>query len=251
MDDPADPVLLRAAATLMLVRDVAPSDGPGIEVLLLRRSADAVFLPGAYVFPGGAVDPADERPATAVLSQDLDDIGASRLLGLPTGGLAFWVAALRECFEETGILLARPRGAGRPPAAGRLAELRRSLDSGRLDFTELCGRDDLVLATDAVEYVSHWITPEGSVRRYDTRFFVAEAPAGQVAAHDNRETVATLWIQPSDALARGRSGEIRLATPTVANLTDLARYRSVAEVLSWAQKLKEQGGHGVGPVPLG
>ena len=211
---------------------------------MLRRNLASTFVAGAYVFPGGSVDPGDAAPDALALCDGRDDADASVLLGVDSGGLAFWVAALRECFEEAGVLVARrsegAEGSGRllehpdEETAARLDAARRQLNAGRTGFVEVCRREELVLAADTVHYVSHWITPEVAPRRYDTRFFVTAAPAGQDARHDDAETVASQWIRPTDALDRYRAGEIELLPPTVANFTSLARFGTVAEVLAWA-----------------
>ncbi len=156
---------------------------------MLRRNLASEFVAGAYVFPGGSVDPEDRGPEALALCDGRDDAEASALLGVDSGGLAFWFAVLRECFEEAGVLVARRRATGGGPArmledlesadAARLAAYRRDLNAGRIGMVEICRREDLVLAADTVHYVSHWITPEVSPRRFDTRFFVTAAPHGQ------------------------------------------------------------------------
>ncbi|MGH9034335.1 MAG: NUDIX hydrolase, partial [Acidimicrobiia bacterium] len=190
---PAPAVEIRPAATLMLVRDGAD----GIEVLMLRRHPDAVFAADAWVFPGGAVDPSDgDLPPAAV--PGVTDGDASATIGVHSGGLAFFVAAVRECFEEAGVLLARTAGGGDLDIssdldATRFARHRRDLLAGRRSLAEMLGTEDLVLDLADVFYVSHWITPPGPPRRFDTRFFVAAAPGGQAATHDTAETVESVW----------------------------------------------------------
>lgn len=223
---------LREAATVVLVRDGA--DGP--EVCLLRRTADAVFAPGAHVFPGGALDPADHALVTHAACAPRSDEVASRALGVERGGLAYWIAAVRECFEEAGVLLAR-RVDGRPlelddPAvARRFAEHRRALTSGELTLAALCEAESLVLELDAIFYLSHWITPPGAPRRYDTRFFVAAAPESHVVVPDGSEVVADLWCRPHDALRRHAAGEVDLILPTARSLEVLARFESTTTLV--------------------
>jgi 8-oxo-dGTP pyrophosphatase MutT (NUDIX family) len=155
------------------------------------------------------------------------------------------VAALRECFEEAGVLLVQRRAdsdAGRgdlldtsdPATARRFAEHRDAVNAGTARLLDVCRQEDLVLAADTVHYVSRWVTPELAPRRYDTRFFVTVAPPGQVARHDDSETIATIWVRPADALARGERGEIQLLPPTIANLKSIEPYRTSAEVMAWA-----------------
>jgi len=243
-------VPVRDAATVMLVRDaVAPDGGPDVEVCMLRRNLASEFVAGAYVFPGGAVDPGDLGAAMEARCHGLSDTEASSVLGVDSGGLAFWVAALRECFEEAGVLVAyRPPSAGGPPAlldttppgeAARFVAHRAGVNAGTTSLLEVVEEEDLTLAVDAVRYVDRWITPELAPRRYDTRFFVTAAPPGQVARHDDGETIASLWIRPVDALARFEAGEIELLPPTITCLRRLGAFRSTGAVLAWAASVTE------------
>lgn len=226
--------LVRDAATVMLVRH-APAGG--IEVLMVQRNLRSEFVGGAHVFPGGAVDEADRMAALEELCVGADDAACSARLGLEHGGLGLFVAAVRECFEEAGILLARRPGDGPalsfndPEVAARFVAHRAAVAAGR-PLAELLVEEGLVLDVARLHYASHWITPEGAPRRYDTRFFVAEAPPEQVPLHDERETVASLWIAPADALARHQRDEIDLILPTIRNLEELARHRSVAGLVA-------------------
>jgi 8-oxo-dGTP pyrophosphatase MutT (NUDIX family) len=242
-------VPLRDAATVMLVRDAVDGSGdPTVEVCMLRRNLASEFVAGAYVFPGGSVDPADRGEAADELCRGLTDAEASRILGIPSGGLAFWVAALRECFEEAGVLLAQPRDEADgtavldttdPVERARFEAHRREINEGRTGLLDVCRAEGLVLGVDAVHYVSHWITPELAPRRYDTRFFVTTAPPGQVARHDEGETIASVWMRPQDALARFEAGEIELLPPTVDNLGKLAAHTSTEAVMAWARAVRD------------
>ena len=239
MTDPAPAVEIRPAATLMLVRDGVD----GMEVLMLRRNPAAVFAADAWVFPGGAVDPVDaDVPATAVLGPT--DSDASTTIGVPSGGLAFFVAAARECFEEAGVLLARHAGTGAVLDTSsdldslRFGKHRRELLAGRRSLTEMIAAEDLILDLTDVVYVSRWITPQGPPRRFDTRFFLAAAPGGQVASHDTSETVESVWTTPSLALDRRRAGDIHLVFPTIKNLEALARFDTTAELLAAARAIR-------------
>ena len=230
---PAAGMAVHPAATLMLLR----GGEAALEVLMLRRHPESVFAADAWVFPGGRVDPAD---GVAVGPADAD---ASRALGLPSGGLAFWVAAARECFEEAGILLARHAGTGdwldttTHWGAARLSDYRAEVHAGRRSLVDVLAAEDLVLDLSDVHYVSHWITPPGGVRRFDTRFFVAPAPSGQVASHDRSEMVESVWTTPTDALARHAAGEVHLVFPTIKNLQALARFPSASGVLRAARSI--------------
>jgi glyoxylase-like metal-dependent hydrolase (beta-lactamase superfamily II)/8-oxo-dGTP pyrophosphatase MutT (NUDIX family) len=207
-DIPARPVP-RPAATVILLRD-APG---GPEVMLLQRTQSAVFLGGAYVFPGGATDAAD---ADARIQK--------RCLGAVSADppLPYRVAAIRECFEEAGILMACTKD-GAPIDAARADAL---MPYRHKPFVELLEREDLYLQPDALAYYAHWITAPGRARRFDTRFFLAVAPAGQAGSHDANETVHHLWIRPAEALERGAKNEIELVFATQQTLHDLKQHPS-------------------------
>jgi 8-oxo-dGTP pyrophosphatase MutT (NUDIX family) len=228
----------------MLVRDSA--DGSCLEVCMLRRHLDSDFVGGAYVFPGGKLDESDRGQAARDASTGRTDAEASALLGVPSGGLAFWVAVLRECFEEAGVLLAYS-GDGRDLALldtdggvrrKRIAAMRHRLNRGETDFLDECRAEGLSLAVDRVHYFSHWITPEPAPKRYDTRFFVAALPAGQAPVHDDYETVETVWVRPADALERARRRELDIIFPTMKNLEAIARFATSAELLAAAAAIE-------------
>jgi len=226
----------RPAATLVLVRDT----GAGMEVFMIRRSQAAEFVGGAHVFPGGAVDAADASDELAAHCEGLVDVEASRLLGVERGGLAYWAAALRECFEEAGLLLAfDERGEyadlNQPQHVEVFAQWRESVRAGKATLADLCREHRLHLAVGRLAYYSHWITQPGRPRRYDTRFFVAEAPLAQTPSHDNSETVAHLWIQPAAALARHRRGDLHLVFPTIKTLESIARFSTAAALMEFAR----------------
>lgn len=215
---------------------------------MVRRSLGAVFVGGAYVFPGGAVDPADGGPEVESVCEGRSDAAASATLELDSGGLAFWVAAVRECFEEAGVLLAH-RAALSPGAASSLVSLadpsvaerfaahRADLWAGRRGLVEVCEQEGLRLAVDRLHYFSHWITPTGAPRRFDTRFFVAAAPEEQVPLHDEAETIASMWVRPGDALARFEAGELEMIHPTIENLKAIARFDCSADLLAAAEAI--------------
>jgi len=225
-----DPELVpvKPAATVMLVRDAADGE-PGVEVFMLRRTTNAVFGAGMYVFPGGRVDGVDGADEIAPHCGGLDDASASDQLGLDHGGLAYWVAAICECFEEAGVLLAEPRAGG--PLQLR-NEDRHEIHDSSLSLVELCRREDLVLDLSATHYVDHWITPVGEQRRFDTRFFLAEMPTDQEPLHDDKETVDSLWVRPADALRMQASGELTMMPPTMANLRFLEPHATAAAALA-------------------
>ncbi len=206
---------------------------------MLQRTNKAAFLPGAFVFPGGALDPDDSGERAARRVRGLDDAQASARLGLASGGLAYWMAAARECFEEAGILLAvDDQGTPVSPArAAGLEQLREPLNAGTLPFSEILEKENLYIPARDIAYYSHWITAPGRPRRFSTRFFVACAPLGQHGAHDKSETVHSVWVSPRDALERGRRGEIELIFPTRSTLADLAPFATPRAVLEHAGSL--------------
>jgi len=225
-------VAIRDAATIVLVRDGAP----GVEVLMLLRSPEVEFSPGAYVFPGGAVDASDRDAESAELCVGRTDGEASEALGLRAGGLAFWLAAVRECFEEAGVLLATDRSGqpvsfADPSTSARYRTYRRRMNSGDLGLLELCRTEGLTIPVDAIHYLAHWLTPPGAPRRYDTRFLMAAAPVEQEPLHDDGEAVASLWITPRQALDRNAAGEYELIRPTLETLDALSRFSSCADAL--------------------
>jgi 8-oxo-dGTP pyrophosphatase MutT (NUDIX family) len=214
----------------------------GYEILMLRRNLNSDFVGGAYVFPGGGVDPADAGPAAQLLVRGLNDVDASKRLSLATGGLAYYVACLRELFEEAGLLIAcspagEPVFSSNEVTLARMAAYRRDVNAGTLGFVDMMRQEGLHLDLRGLEYVAHWITPVGQTRRFDTRFFVALAPEGQIATHDAGETVADRWIRPRDALDAFARGEFELIFPTIRNLEAIADFSTSQEVLAYARSL--------------
>jgi 8-oxo-dGTP pyrophosphatase MutT (NUDIX family) len=217
----------------MLVRETEPPEG--IEVFVLRRTAAASFAAGMYVFPGGGVDDVDGAASIGPYCDGLDDAAASARLGVESGGLAFWVAAVRECFEEAGVLLARRRNG----AALAVDDAdRRAVHASEMSMEELCRREDLVLDLGAIRYVAHWVTPVGeSPRRFDTRFFLVVAPADQEGVHDDTELVHSMWVDPAEAIAQAESGALLMLPPTIAVLRLVAGCSTVAEALAVADAI--------------
>lgn len=207
----------RPAATAVLMRD----GEHGLEVLLLRRSRASGFVPGAYVFPGGRVDAADAD--TRIFA------GVARPPGEPAP--EYWAAALREVFEETGVLLARDAAgtfesdAVTDPA---LEDLRVALLEDRLTLVDVLAARGVAPAIDAMAYAAHWITPVVEPRRYDTRFFLAALPPGGCTTFEPREMSDAIWLAPAAALARFAAGSLPMVFPTVRTLESVAGFDSVA-----------------------
>jgi len=230
---PIERPAIRAAATLILLRD---ADG-GPQVFMQRRALGATFLGGAYVFPGGALEAGDADPRVLERIAGLDDAEANTALALSSGARAYWVAAVRECFEEAGILVATDAD-GAPLAPERVTALeadRALLNRGGLGFGALLAREELRLPAPELVYFDHWITPPIRPRRFDTRFFVARAPLGQEGSHDNGEAVHSVWLRPAEALERGERKEIEVAFATRFVLRELARFATVDEALGHAR----------------
>ena len=221
-------VVPRAASTTLVLRDGAA----GLEVLMVRRSPQATFMPGAYVFPGGAVDAADEAAANASCCDESVD-ALSRRIGTVTGvgvrALAYAVAALRECFEECGLWL----GASHEASHQEWAALRARLHAGEVLGT-LAVAAGLPLATRTLQPWSHWVTPLGLPKRFDTLFFVAPAPAGQVPTVDAGETTTLDWVHPRAALIAHARGAFPMEFATVRTVESLQPFERAAGVLAHA-----------------
>ena len=231
---PGLPETPRAAATVVLLRD--STAGP--EVLLLRRNAQASNMAGVYVFPGGKLD-ADDATLDADTHLDQPHATLHANLNEPDTHSAtaagLYVAALREALEECGLLLAEPLGG---TSAVNATRARAMLREGQ-PFAQVLGALQLRLQTRQLAPWSRWVTPLAptmGTRRFDTRFFVAQAPADQTALHDNEETTDSVWLAPRAALEQYRDGRIDLAPPQIMSLAHLARHASVASVLDAARR---------------
>ena len=218
----------RTAATLLLIRDLDDQ----LEVFMVERPGSGDFG-GLHVFPGGKVDSADGTVEAHCVG--IDDEEASRRLGVQSEGIAYWVAAIRESFEEAGAVLCYRDGVLLDTSDGevgrRFAEYRDAIHSGALSMAALCELESLVLATDRVHYFSHWITPESAPRRFDTRFFLAEMPPGQEVVHRPGELEDGLWVRPRHALAHAEHGRWKMIYPTITTLESLAGHSSVASII--------------------
>ncbi len=216
----AETIIARPAATVLLVRDGAS----GLEVFMVVRHHKIDFASGALVFPGGSVDPGDYAIAAdpARCAAEADE--RSRALR---------VAAIRETFEECGVLLARPRGEPGLIGAERCAEI--SAQAKGRSFAELIAVEDLSLALDALTPFAHWITPPILPKRFDTHFYIAAAPRDQIARHDGEESVDSAWINPLRALQEADAGAYTMVLPTRLNVQMLSESRDVASALAAAR----------------
>ena len=224
----------RPAATVVVLRD-----GPGgPEVFMVRRHADTAFMGGAHVFPGGRVDAADAGADESWC----DGIAhaARQLDGLPSyEAVAYHVAAVRELFEEAGVLLARHEDGDFVSLAGadhheRLKRDRARVHQGETTLRAVIEREGLRLALDSLVLFAHWVTPPIDSRQFDTRFFMTRVPPDQTPAHDDTETTHSLWARPADAIAQAGRDEIVLPPPTWSTLRELEPFESVNQALAWA-----------------
>lgn len=216
------------SATILLLRD----EPGGLEVFMVQRHHRIDFATGAMVFPGGKVDPADSDPALAARCTGAE--------GLDEAMRPFYVAAIRETFEESGVLLARPAGEPGLVSAARLAEIearhRDALNRDERTLPEIAEAEDLTLALDLLVPFAHWITPTFMPRRFETWFFLVPAPQDHVALHDGGESVDSCWVRPQDAIAQAERGERQIIFPTLMNVKKLGRSHSVAEAVEAARR---------------
>lgn len=219
----------RPSSTVVLVR---AADGDP-EVFMVQRHASSSFG-AAHAFPGGVVDPEDG--AVHDYCTGISARKADANLGIKAGGLDYYSAAVRELFEESGVLLANPDDVAEGAEAAR-----DSLNDGSDNWADFVIRNELELQCDQLHYFSHWITPPSQVKRYSTRFFIAVLPATQVAGHCGGELTDSCWTTAHDALAAGRAGEITLHFPTVKTLESVARHKTLDDLVEWAASAVEWG----------
>jgi 8-oxo-dGTP pyrophosphatase MutT (NUDIX family) len=213
----------KPAATVLLARDSAD----GVEVFMVKRHHKIDFAAGAMVFPGGKVDEADAAPALRDYCAGAD--------ALDDADLALRVAAVRETFEECGVLLARPRGEADLVDGGRLADLHgwaAKLNDNTATMAEFVEAENIELALDELAHFAHWITPPVVPKRFDTHFYLAWVPADQVAVHDGAESVASSWSKPGDVIKAADADEVRLVFATRMNLTKLGAHADVAAAMA-------------------
>ncbi len=224
MSKPVEP---RLAATVVLARDGAA----GLELFMVVRHHQIDFASGALVFPGGSVDPTDSDPRLRALSEGVDDISDK--------ALAVRVAAARESFEECGVLFARTERGGPLIDGARAAALgetyRKPLEAGEIGMADIAEREGLVLALDRLVHFAHWITPPHMPKRFDTHFYLAEAPGDHVLAHDGSESVDSIWVTPTQACEDADAGKLTVIFPTRLNVEKVGRSATVAEAVAAAR----------------
>lgn len=217
------------AATIMILRD-APKSGD-LEVFMVVRHHQIDFASGALVFPGGKAAPGDSDPGVRTYcdgAEGLDDVQ-----------LNLHVAAIREAFEESGVLLARKSGEEAlvgPDIVESLDGFRQPLDKGELAILDFLRENDLRLACDMLVPFAHWVTPTMMPKRFDTYFYLAVAPEGQAALHDGKETVDSVWAEPNRLLAEADDGKWTVIFPTRMNVEKLGRSATVEEAVATARR---------------
>lgn len=231
---------IRPAATVIIARD---ADASGIEIFMLRRTSQAAFAGGMYVFPGGKVEGDDHLHVLDPWRRGPTEQQQRQVSALGNEWRGYWIAAIRETFEESGLLLAYTRDGAMldwsdAATAARFRAHRDALNRGELDLLDLCREEDLQLACDHVHFFNRWVTPLGRPRRFDTRFFIAEAPRNQEGVHDTTETVHSVWVSPRQALADHAAGSFGLMGVTQRQLSALQDFDSVADLHEWALALE-------------
>lgn len=221
------PVEPRPAATLILLREALDADGGAgaLEVLVMQRSLKSTFMGGAVVFPGGRVEPEDAAWEDAVAPA-----GRSEGAWWDQEGRAARVAACREALEEVGVVPL----AGEPVGPDEIERLRRAAAGGSTKLREALAASGRRLDVEGLVPYARWVTPEAEPKRFDARFFVAKAPADQIAISDQHEAVRVGWETPSELIRRADAGEITLFPPTHRTLSLLREAGSVARVLAGA-----------------
>jgi 8-oxo-dGTP pyrophosphatase MutT (NUDIX family) len=225
-----EPVTPRAAATLMLVRDGAD----GVELFMVVRHHEIEFASGALVFPGGSVNPSDFDSRWRSLAEGADEV-SDEMLGL-------MAAAAREAFEECGVLFARTTHGGPLIDGARVKALgsayRQAIEKGTLGFADMIEREGLVAALDQLVPFAHWITPPHMPKRFDTYFFLAEAPVDHILRHDGRESVDSVWLTPARARDDAEANRRTVLFPTLLNLEKVGRHQTVTEAIAAARSAK-------------
>ena len=225
-------VVPKEASTVIIMRPAIDDKHGPFEVLMVERHPSSSFVPDCYVFPGGVIDEEDCTDESASFCRGLDRPKAFEILrDMPSEPMALraWVAAVRETYEETGLLFSADA-----PNPVTLAAGRRQLLDGEASFTDILKKGKWTLALDRLLYFAHWITPELSPYRYDVRFFVTVAPQDQEATHDGIELTGNTWITPRHALAEYEQDRFNMVLPTIMTLRDLDRFDSIEAVMAVA-----------------
>ena len=223
---------IKPAAKVILMREEIKGD---FEIFMVKRSSRSTFG-SLYVFPGGKLDPEDSENDLYPYCEGMNNEEASKQLGIKDNGLSFWIACIRECFEEVGVLLTNP-GDSILQDTYKLTKLRKELNNKEITFKEICVSESLRLRTKNIVPCAHWITPDIETKRFDTRFFLAKVNAKQLASHDGFELTESFWIKPADALAKLKNGEMNMILPTIKNIEKLAEFSSSTEAFNYFEGL--------------
>ena len=223
--------LIKPAATVILMREA----DDGFEIFMAKRSNRSPFG-SVYVFPGGKLDPDDYADGLYNHCEGLDDHSASKRLGLLNDGLAYWVACIRECFEEVGILLTNSNDSLMKDPK-KLNIYRDKLNAREMTFQEICSKENLRLRASSIIPCAHWVTPTIEPKRFDTRFFLAKVSSEQLGIHDGFELTDSFWIKPSEALLRLKIGEMNMLPPTIRNLEKLIEFHSSEGAFNYFKEL--------------
>ena len=223
---------IKPAATVILMREAEES---GFEIFIVKRSSRSSFG-SLYVFPGGKLDPEDTERDLYACCEGMSDEEASARLGIENDGLSFWIACIRECFEETGVLLTNPSDS-LIQEYEKLSSLRKQLNNKEISFKNICISESLRLRTNNIVPCAHWITPAIEPKRFDTRFFLAKVNAKQLASHDGFELTESFWIKPKDALVKLKEGKMNMILPTISNIEQLAEFSSAFEAFNYFEGL--------------
>jgi 8-oxo-dGTP pyrophosphatase MutT (NUDIX family) len=235
----------KKAATVILLREMKPE---GFEIFLLKRHEKSSFMGGNFVYPGGRVDREDGSLEICAQCKGVSPEEAHQHFRgtlRPDESIAHWVAAIRELFEEAGVLLAYDH-TGKfvhfkdPTEREKSSHYRDLIHKGKMNICQMAQEEKVFFALDQLHYYAHWITPEARSERFDTRFFLACHPEGQEATHDQKETTFGVWFTPKQALEENLKGNAALSPPTLKTLEDLSRFTSVAEVFEALRKTEIQ-----------
>jgi 8-oxo-dGTP pyrophosphatase MutT (NUDIX family) len=228
------PVPALPSATVVLLREREGS----LELLMIKRRAGDAFG-DSYAFPGGVVDHDESDAHGRIDGKTADE--ANAVLEVSEDGLDYYSAAIRELFEETGILLARDDKGEWASDSPQLQTLRVEVDKGRLPWSEFLHQQGLRLACDVLHYFAHWETPLESPKRWSTRFFLAEMPTAQDATHDGSEVTDICWLTANQALAGSRDGSMKLPFPTIRNLKNMSEFVTIEGLVDWANARAQEG----------
>jgi 8-oxo-dGTP pyrophosphatase MutT (NUDIX family) len=234
------PPALKKATTVILLRE----ETRGFGVYLLKRHEKSSFMAGNFVYPGGGVDRQDGGPDVYGCCKGISPEEAHRILGSslpPEEGLNYWVAGIRELFEEAGVLLAYDQkgnllSSQNPAQRELMARYRSPVQDGKVTMLRMAQDEKLFFAVDQVHYYAHWITPEAYPQRFDTHFFLAHHPTGQEASHDEKEMTMGVWLSPQEALDRNSKGEMVLSPPTLKTVEDLSVFTSLDDLFDASRR---------------